>query len=900
MKIKCTTSDFARHFSEENPVKMGESVMEIVREKFRQEEQVVSIFEAYQLIGYEQQNRLLALVRCHNSYAVFSFALSTCPPETFVDLTVENFFPIDGDFRIDAPTAGISKLQFRITTTTGQHLFYYYPCQTYIHYTWEYFQNDILAAQIAFNEHPEEGNFSWLEAFRREDLSAIDRNIAHGRATLKKRESKFREELEKREHEFIMYEPYRFYIATWNVNGQPPNDISLHEWLATTKDPPDLYAIAFQELDLSPKAYAVSETRPDLVWVSRVMDGVHPGGAYEELISVRLVGMMLIIVIRKELRRSIKSIATTTVGTGTLNMMGNKGGVGVSVEFQENFICFVNAHLAAHVHEVVRRKEDHDEILRRMQFEHGITKRSIEEHDHIFWFGDLNYRIIEQQYNKFVDNVTIPGASRFANQEFIYAELEPFDQLHVEMRKRNVFVGFIEGPIVFQPTYKYDPGTNVWDSSEKARMPAWCDRILWRSDKTHQIVYDSVMALQLSDHKPVYALFLTHIKCRDEEKYKKVHEEVLKTVDKYENDNQPQITVAETDIDFGIIQYNSVIQRELLVANNCHLPVVFEFMGKEGKDSAICESWLDIQHTRGHLLTGNAMGIKLELHADSKNAWKLHRKQRESGMKVPLDILVLHVQNGRDIFITIIGEYRPSCIGFSLETLCRIQKPVTEMNLKEILALERDIEASEPKENDTQGDRAELPRELWFLVDHLLNKGLKTVNLFTHERKLRRSPQINEIRDWLDSWSVDDFPGTNEVAAEVLLCLLEGTPVPLIHPYEDLVLTVDSYEKCKDILTFLTPQRKKIFLYVCLFLREVILHASFNRVDSHRAARIFAPVLLKSRTVSPKVDRRLEDDRDEKRARFLLRLLESSDFLRGLYTTDFKVCNRSMPLVDIS
>lgn len=32
------------------------------------------------------------------------------------------------------------------------------------------------------------------------------------------------------------------------------------------------------------------------------------------------------------------------------------------------------------------------------------------------------------------------------------------------------------------------------------------------------------------------------IKTKDEQKYKRVHEEVLKRVDKYENDNQPQVS----------------------------------------------------------------------------------------------------------------------------------------------------------------------------------------------------------------------------------------------------------------------------------------------------------------------------------------------------------------------
>lgn len=34
------------------------------------------------------------------------------------------------------------------------------------------------------------------------------------------------------------------------------------------------------------------------------------------------------------------------------------------------------------------------------------------------------------------------------------------------------------------------------------------------------------------------------VKTKDEQKYKRVHEEVLKRVDKYENDNQPQVSIS--------------------------------------------------------------------------------------------------------------------------------------------------------------------------------------------------------------------------------------------------------------------------------------------------------------------------------------------------------------------
>lgn len=38
------------------------------------------------------------------------------------------------------------------------------------------------------------------------------------------------------------------------------------------------------------------------------------------------------------------------------------------------------------------------------------------------------------------------------------------DQLKQQHRIGNVFKGYKEGSIHFLPTYKYDPGTNNWDS----------------------------------------------------------------------------------------------------------------------------------------------------------------------------------------------------------------------------------------------------------------------------------------------------------------------------------------------------------------------------------------------------------------------------------------------------
>jgi inositol polyphosphate 5-phosphatase INPP5B/F len=172
-----------------------------------------------------------------------------------------------------------------------------------------------------------------------------------------------------------------------------------------------------------------------------------------------------------------------------------------------------------------------------------------------------------------------------------------------------------------------------------------------------------------------------------------------------------QITVEQTDIDFGVIRFNELVSRELLVANNCHLPVNFQFSGKDGKGTHISESWIKISHPKGDLITGeqaqeqhcgnwNFMGrffyfvgqslsIRLDIMIDTQAAAAILHKIRDasSGVKIPLDILVLHVMQGRDIFITIFGEYKPSCFGLTMEALTKLIKPITHYELKDLMQI---------------------------------------------------------------------------------------------------------------------------------------------------------------------------------------------------------------------
>lgn len=73
-------------------------------------------------------------------------------------------------------------------------------------------------------------------------------------------------------------------------------------------------------------------------------------------------------------------------------------------------------------------------------------------------------------------------------------------QLRRAMDERAVFEGYQEGPLLFRPTYKYDLGTDNYDTSEKMRVPAWTgttSRLASHRDVTYtrQIGYCSGAAI---------------------------------------------------------------------------------------------------------------------------------------------------------------------------------------------------------------------------------------------------------------------------------------------------------------------------------------------------------------------------------------------------------------------
>ena len=180
-------------------------------------------------------------------------------------------------------------------------------------------------------------------------------------------------------------------------------------------------------------------------------------------------------------------------------------------------LCFINCHLAAGQTQTKDRNADITAILeaallpaerdanvRQDSFIGGGDGTMIMDHEICVLNGDLNYRIDTMGRD------TVVSAVKSKN----FSKLLERDQLLASKRKNPWFRlrAFHELPITFAPTYKYDVGTDNYDTSEKKRAPAWCDRLLHRGrHRIRQLDYRR-HEVRVSDHRPVTGMFEMVIK----------------------------------------------------------------------------------------------------------------------------------------------------------------------------------------------------------------------------------------------------------------------------------------------------------------------------------------------------------------------------------------------------
>jgi len=800
----------------------------IVNRLLHAPEEAYTIAQAGLVIDWVKSRRLLVLVRCINDQALFIFNTQAFPIAKQQDISIDSAIAVDGGFKFDLDSghnSGPDAVYITVTSYRQKFLFEMLPG-----YHTQNFVSELYRLTENLSKQGESAsNFSWVTKYKsancdtsvvKEDpLDNMDgladvvprMDIATGAAQPivgRDRESVVIYQMSTKEEQFTDIQSFRFFVGTWNVNGQSP-DGNVENWLAMDEEAPDLYAIGFQELDLSKEAFVFLESVKEEEWIKAVQVSLNKKANYVLVKHVRLVGMMLLLYAKVEHQEFIHNVSVDTVGTGIMGKLGNKGGVGIRMRFHATDVCFVNSHLAAHTEEFERRNQDYNDICSRMtfnQYERSCTEslpifgsKRIKDHDCVFWFGDLNYRINSLDCSEVKDLLA----------EGNLAAVQENDQFQQQRHQRKVFVGYHEGPITFLPTYKYDPGTNNWDTSEKSRPPAWTDRILWKGENIQQVVYRSHEKLMVSDHKPVSSIFKTGVKVIDKVKRQRIKEDIMKKLDMLENDFLPQVMVDNTDVIYENVRFIEPSSKNLAIANTGQVPVTFEFIKKPG-ESSYARPWLSAEPSSGFIMPGEKADVVMEIYVDKKTAHALN-----SGQDKLYDILVLHLMGGKDIFITVSGTYTKSCFGCSIDALVHLTVPINELSPGQIVSLENGEKEKIPLDKtDGEKEPYPVPKELWFLCDIMTSLGLSHENLFL-QPGLRS--EILLLRDWLDTGLPIDKPNVSiHSAAEALLIFLESLREPIIpySMYSRCLECSGNFLQCKQVASQLPTHHKHVFDYL--------------------------------------------------------------------------------------
>ena len=257
-------------------------------------------------------------------------------------------------------------------------------------------------------------------------------------------------------------------------------------------------------------------------WLDKLVGYVRlvmpPESPFSVLLTENLLGLFTCIIVRADLLPRIRLACSYTVKTGLGGRYGNKGALISRFVIDDSSLCFINCHLAAGQRNVRQRNMDLAGILQSPcpappaqydpAFVSGGDGSMVMDHEICLLAGDLNYRL----------DLSRDAALSLIEQKR-FNDLIAADQLLLEIRMNPMsrLRDFHEAPICFAPTYKFNRLTNDYDSSEKARVPAYCDRILFRSNPPNIVQCTSYKRWDatVSDHRPVSATFSARLKSID-------------------------------------------------------------------------------------------------------------------------------------------------------------------------------------------------------------------------------------------------------------------------------------------------------------------------------------------------------------------------------------------------
>ncbi|KAL1542563.1 phosphoinositide 5-phosphatase [Salvia divinorum] len=432
----------------------------------------------------------------------------------------------------------------------------------------------------------------------------------------------FRAELSGKEFLYTSLENVKILAGTWNVaQGRAAPD-SLISWLGSSAADVDIVVVGLQEVDMGAGFLAMSAARETMGlegssagqwWLDMIGKTLDEGSTFSRVGSRQLAGLLISVWARNHIQGHVGDVDVAAVPCGLGRAIGNKGAVGLRMRVYGRVMCFVNCHFAAHLEAVNRRNSDFDHVYRTMFFSrpssilngaaagvsslvqvlrttNAMSANSVDvvpelsEADMVVFLGDFNYRL---------DGISYDEARDFVSQR-CFDWLRERDQLRAEMEAGNVFQGMREAVIKFPPTYKFEkhqPGLAGYDSGEKKRIPAWCDRILFRDSRSASVStcsldcpvvasvlhYEACMDVTDSDHKPVRCIFNVEVARVDETVRRQEYGEIIRSNEKVKRLLEELAKVPE-----AIVSTNNIILQNQDTS-------ILRITNKSRKDKAIYE-----------------------------------------------------------------------------------------------------------------------------------------------------------------------------------------------------------------------------------------------------------------------------------------------------------------------
>ncbi|XP_008445942.1 type I inositol polyphosphate 5-phosphatase 12 isoform X2 [Cucumis melo] len=453
-----------------------------------------------------------------------------------------------------------------------------------------------------------------------------------------------RTELAAREGSYTRKQNVKMLVGTWNVGQGRASHEALMAWLGSAVSDVGIVVVGLQEVEMGAGFLAMSAAKETVGlegsavgqwWIDTIGKALDEGTTFERMGSRQLAGLLISLWVKKNLRTHVGDVDAGAVPCGFGRAIGNKGGVGLRIRVYDRIICFVNCHLAAHLEAVNRRNADFDHIYRNMVFNRssnllnnaaaGVStsvhtlratnvaavnpeepKPELSDADMVVFLGDFNYRLFGISYDE---------ARDFVSQR-CFDWLREKDQLRAEMKNGKVFQGMREALIRFPPTYKFErhrPGLAGYDAGEKKRIPAWCDRVIYRDNRSAPVsessldcpvvssvlLYEACMEVTDSDHKPVRCKFNLQISHADRSVRRKEFGDIIKSNEKVKSIFEELLYIPETTVSTNTIILQNQESSLFYITNKCLKDEATFRIISEGQSSIKDEGEARDYHPRG-------------------------------------------------------------------------------------------------------------------------------------------------------------------------------------------------------------------------------------------------------------------------------------------------------------